>query len=251
LHNICRRCGKEAEAGEIYCQQCRDSVGAVRPVIIWLSAGLFLALIIVLAAIFIWHGQAVTWDLSWARLMGRPVATINGEAIDRQDFRARATANRRILERQYGTDIFAGREGQASLIVLQKELLDGMLEERLIAQEAKRLDIRISNEQVEQELRRIAREIYGSLENFQKRLTQEGMSEEGLLNHIRTILTTRALMKVKFASGDGGMQPEVSFTAWLTQSKKKARIVYYDSVPVAGIPSSSPGCRCGGSASGF
>lgn len=243
LHNNCRRCGKEAEEGEIYCPQCHDSAGMVKPRKNWLFAGLFSILILVLAGMLLWHGHAGTWDLSWDRLMGRPAATINGEAIGRQDFRARVAANRRILERQYGTDVFTGKEGQASLIVLQKELLDRMVEERLIAQEAKRLGIRISNEQVEQELRRIAGEIYGSLENFQKRLMEDGLSEEGLKNHIRTILTTQAVMKAKFASLDRGMQPELSFAVWLAQSKKATKVVVYDSsIPVAGTSSSSLGC---------
>lgn len=250
MNNSCRRCGKEAEEGGIYCPQCRDSVGTIKPRRIWLFAGLFSALIIVLTGMFIWHGHAGTWDLSWDRLMGRPAATINGEAIGRQDFQARLTANRRILERQYGTDIFTGKDGKARLLALQKELLDRMVEERLIAQEAKRLNIIITSEQVERQLRSIAGEIYGSLENFHKSLTEDGMSEEGLKNHIRTMLTAQAVIKVKSASIDKGIQPELSLAAWLAQSKKMAKVVVFDSSPVfTSAPARRGGCCDSGGSS--
>jgi hypothetical protein len=228
LNNHCRRCGKEAEEGQLYCPQCRDSIVTDKPRRIWLFAGLFSALILVLAGLLLRHDHAGMWDLSWGRLMNRPVATINGEAINRQDFRARITTTRRILERQYGVDIFTGKEGQATLILLRQQLLDRMVDERLIAQEAKRLEISINNEQVEQELRRIAGEIYGSLENFQKRLTEDGMSKEDLKSQISAILATQAVMKVKSALRDKGIQPELSFVAWLDKSRKTAKVVVYD-----------------------
>lgn len=245
MNNNCRHCGKKAEEGQIYCPQCRDSVGTAKPRKIWLFAGLFSVLILVLAGMLFWHGQAGTWDLSWDRLMGRPVAMINGEAIGRQDFKARVADTRRILERRYGAEIFSGKEGKARLLAFQQEVLDGMVEERLIAQEAKRLGILISNEQVVQELRRVTGEIYGSRENFQKKLTDDGLTEEGLKNHIRTNLAAQALMKAKFASPGTVINPEVSLAAWLEQSKKTAQVVVYNSaIPVAGTFSSSGGC-CG------
>lgn len=245
MNKFCRRCGNEAEEGQIDCPQCRDSVGTVQAGKIWFSASLFSAVMLVLAGLIIWHVHASTWDLSWDRLMGRPAATINGEAIGRQDFRARVAATRHILERQYGTDIFTGTEGQTRLAVLQKQLLDRIVEERLVAQEAKRLDIRISNVQVDQELRRIVGEIYGSPDNFKRRLTEDGMSEEGLKNNIRTILTTQAVMQVKTASLARGMQPELSFAAWLDKSKKTAKVVVYDTSSVmVGSPIWGGGC-CG------
>jgi len=227
VKNSCRRCGKEADAGATYCLQCHNAAGAVQPRTMLMAAGLFSALIFVLAGMLLWHGHAVMWDLSWDSLMGRPAATINGEAIGRQDFLMRVAAARRILERQYGAGTFAGKEGQARLMALQKELLGRMVEERLIAQEAKRLGILISNAQVEQELHRIVNDIYGARDNYQKRLGEDGMSEEGLKSRIRTILTARAVMHVKSASLAGGIQPELPFAAWLVRSKSMARILVY------------------------
>jgi hypothetical protein len=247
LYNQCRRCGKESTEGQIYCPPCREGVGAGQTKVIWLTAGLFSALLLTLAGMLLWHGQTATWDLSWDRIMMRPAATINGEAIDRQDFRARAAANRRISERQFGTDIFSGKDGQAQLMILHKHLLERMVEERLILQEAKRLGVSITNEQVEQELHRITREVYGYQDNLQKRLRLDGMTSEGMKNQIRTIMTTQALMKVKAASLDSGSAPEAAFTAWLTQTKNAARVVLYDSSSaVVDSPRQEGGCCASG-----
>ena len=213
----------------MYCPECRNSAGAAKPRSISIFAGLFSVLILFLAGTLIWHGHLGTGNCSWDRLLGRPVATINGEAIEGQYFRAAVTANRRIWECRYGADIFTGKEGRAHLLALQQEILDRMLEERLIAQEAKRLKIIITNEQVEDQWRSMAEEIYGSRENFRKTLTADGMSEAGLKSHIRTILTTRAVMQKKSVSANKRMQPDVSFNAWLAHSKKTAKVVVYDS----------------------
>jgi len=252
LKNNCTLCGKETETGESYCPQCMDKSGARRTGSFWLFSIFFSAILLVLAGIMLWYGHIGAWDLSWDRLIGRPAAMVNGEAISREDLRVRVKTSRHILEQQYGSDIFNGKEGKSRLVALQKEIIDRMAEERLIAHEAHRLGIRIRDEQVDQELRRIAGEIYGSLENFQKGLTEDGLSGEGLKNHIRTILTAQAVMKVKSASLDRGIQPERSFAAWLAQSKKTAKVVVYNSsIPVAGTSSGRLGCcGSGGSSSG-
>ncbi|HLA27367.1 MAG TPA: SurA N-terminal domain-containing protein [Syntrophales bacterium] len=228
-----------------------DKSGARRPVSFWLFSIFFSAILLVLAGILLWYGHIGAWDLSWDRLIGRPAAMVNGEAISREDLRVRVKTSRRILELQYGNDIFNGKEGKNRLVALQKEILDRMAEERLIAQEARRLGIRIGAEQVDRELRRIAGEIYGSMENFQKGLTADGLSGEGLKNHIRHILTTREVIKIK-SLPDKGILPEVSFAAWLAQLKKTAKVVVYNSsIPVAGTSSGSLGCcGSGGSSSG-
>ena len=250
MKNNCTLCGKETETGEPYCPQCMDKSGARRPGSFWLFSIFFSAVLLVLAGIMLWYGHIGAWDLSWDRLIGRPAAMVNGEAISREDLRVRVKTSRRILEQQYGSDIFNGKEGKTRLVALQREILDRMVEERLIAQEAHRLGIRIGDEQVDQELRRIAGEIYGSMENFQKRLTEDGLSGEGLKNHIRHILTSREVMKIKYVSADKGIQPEVHFDAWLTQAKKAARVVVYNSsIPVSGASSEGFGCCGAGSSS--
>lgn len=79
-----------------------------------------------------------------------------------------------------------------------------------------------------------------------------GASEADLKNHMRHILTTQVVIKIKSASPDTGIQPEVYFAAWHTQAKKAAKVVVYDSsVPVAAVSSRGFGCCGSGGSAGL
>ena len=70
------------------------------------------------------------------------------------------------MERQHGKDIFGGERGRALLVKLKEEVLNGMLEEKLMYQEARKLGIQITDEQVKERLDRITKEVFGTWENF-------------------------------------------------------------------------------------
>jgi hypothetical protein len=145
-----------------------------------------------------------------------------------------------MLERQYGKDVFTGERGRALLANIEQEVLDGLVEERLVTQEARRLKIQIGNDMVQQELQRIGREIYGTWENFQGRLREDGVSEEDLQNHIRNLLSYQA---VKAAKARSGLDSDVSFNTWLMQAKQNAVLsIYYSRNGAAGSSSLPGGC---------
>jgi len=172
----------------------------------------------------LWHGGVRSWDLSLDVILRRPAVVINGEKISRADLKARLRIIRGILERQYGRDLFAGDRGRALLINLENEVLEGMLEEKLVAQEAKKLGIQISDEQVRQEVEQVTREIFGTREKFQERLREDGMSREDLQNNIRHLLLLEAIRRAKAQKGS---DPETSFNAWLLQARRNAQVVIY------------------------
>ncbi|MCG6533746.1 MAG: hypothetical protein L7F78_03455 [Syntrophales bacterium LBB04] len=70
MNTKCRDCGKETEADEIYCPQCADSLGAVKRKKIWLFAGIFSALLLILTGMLLWSGTCCNLDLSWGDLTG-------------------------------------------------------------------------------------------------------------------------------------------------------------------------------------
>jgi hypothetical protein len=117
-----------------------------------------------------------------------------------------------------------------------------MLEERLVSQEARRLKIQISDDMVQQEMQKISNEIYGNWEKFQARLREEGVSEEDLQNHIRSLLLYKA---VKAAKAPLGSNPDISFNAWLIQAKQKAELAIYYSGGSSGDSSALMGGCCG------
>ena len=245
MNNNCGRCGKETKESEYYCPLCADGSDAAKPKKIWLFAVFFSVSLLVLAGMLLWHGNIGGWNFSWEALTGRPAATINGEKVSLHDLRVRLNAGRRMLEQQYGKDIFTGERGREFLKSLQRKVLDSMLEECLVAREAKRLDVIISDKKIEQELQRIAEEIYGSRENFHKRIAEDGISPEGLKNHIRHIMTVQALIKVKAAPAAADAQREVYFNVWLDQAKSKAQVTIHDSLLTIADASSRGGGCCG------
>jgi len=221
----CVHCGKETGEGELYCLECQAISGIKKPRRFWIFSILFSALLLFLTGLLLWHGGLSLGSLSLDSILGRPAAVINGEPINRADLRERLKSIRTMLERQYGKDLFAGQQGQVLLANLEQEVLEGMLEERLVAQEARRLKMQISGEMVEEELQKIGREIYGDWEKFQARLREEGVSKEDLQNHIRSLLLYKA---VKAAKAPAGSNPDISFNAWLIQAKQKAELVIYE-----------------------
>jgi len=237
----CVHCGKETGEGELYCPECQAISGARKPRSFWIFSILFSALLFSLVGLLLWHGGLGFGNLSLDSILGRPAAVINGESITRSDLKERARSMRAMLERQYGTDVFAGEQGRVLLANLEQEVLDGMVEERLVAQEARRLKIEISNDMVQQELQRIGKEIYGTWENFQARLRDDGVSEEDLQNHIRNILFYKAVRAAKAAPGSN---PDISFNAWLIQAKQNAELSIHASRNGAASSSSLLGGCC-------
>lgn len=243
-HNLglqgCIHCGKETGEGELYCPECEAISGAKKPRRFMIFALLFLMLLLSLTGLLLWHGGLSFGSLSLDSILGRPAAVINGEPIARADLKARSKSIRAMLERQYGRDLFAGQQGWVLLKNLEQEVLDGMLEERLVAQETRRLGIQISDEMVQHEVQKIAKEIYGTWENFQAKIREDGVSKEDLQNHIRNLLLYKA---VKAAKARPGSSPDISFNAWLIQAKQKAKVaIYYSGDSARSLSSSREGC---------
>jgi hypothetical protein len=153
------------------------------------------------------------------------------------------------VERQHGKGIFAGERGRELLAGLQEKVLNGMLEEKLMRQEARKLGVQITDTQVKERLDRISKEMFGTSENLRARLQEDGMSQLDLQDNLRLILISEALKKAKTPEG---ADPEVSFNAWLIQAKQKAELVVYDpgvggmSIPGGGCCGPNPNGPSGG-----
>ena len=243
----CVHCGKETGEGELYCPECQAISGAKRSRRVWVFSILFSAVLLSLTGLLLWHGGLSFGSLSLDSILGRPAAVINGESISRTDLQAKVKNIRAMLERQYGRNLFAGQQGRLLLAKLEQEVLDGMLEERLVSQEARTLNIQISDAMVQEELQKISKEIYGDWEKFQARLREEGVSKEDLQTHIRFLLLYKA---VKAAKAPAGSNPDISFNAWLIQAKQKAELAIYHSGDSAGSSSALGGCCSPGGSQG-
>ena len=164
--------GDSARSAEVLPERRRKRAGY------GFSASFFSAVLLFLTGLMVRHGGLGDWGFSLAALWGKPAAVINGESIPRDEFKARMMSVKSAIERQYGKNTFTGERGEALLGSLAQEVLDGMLEERLVAQEARKLKIEIRQDRVEEEVQRISKEMYGTWEKFQNRLREDGISPE-------------------------------------------------------------------------
>jgi hypothetical protein len=236
----CRHCGKEVEGGTVFCPECRAIAGAKKPRRIWLFSLVFSGLLLALTGLLFWHGGLSFGSLSLDVIWSKPAAVINGEKISRSDLKARLKMFQGILERQYGNDLFTGDRGRALFANLGNKVLNDMLEEKLVNQEARKLKIQITDEQVKQKLDMITKEVFGTWESFQVRLREDGMTKEDLQKTLRYLLLLEA---VKEAKAPAGGNPAVSFNTWLIQARQKAEVKVYDSENLAGsVPSLAGGC---------
>jgi hypothetical protein len=238
-HRLCAHCGTEIPDGDRgECIVCRGGAGRkISKRRLW-ATGIILPLI---AGVFLWRTHEEAWDFSWDALAGKPVAVINGDPVPRQEFRERLAIGRIVLERQYGKDLFAGERGRALLADLEWDVLEKMLEDRLVTQEVRRLNLRVSDERVRQEMETIGREIYGSWKKFQATLRDDGIPPEYLFNHIRNLMLRQEVAKAKTPPGANA---DASFGTWLVQARCDAGVTVYLAVGSSRLPSRGDSACC-------
>jgi hypothetical protein len=235
----CSRCGKEIAAGDMgYCPNCQDDVRRKRLKGRWFLAST-VAILLLAGAVYA-YGEKNVWDFSWDAFLGRPAAVVNGEPASRSALRERVTISRRMLEREYGKEIFTGDRGRTLLAELERDVLEKMVEERLVVQEARRLKITVGDERVRQELQTIAREIYGTWEKFQASLKEDGISPEYLADHVRNLLLFREVTKAK----TGGSSDQ-NAAGWLVQARQNAEVTLSKDASLLPVSSGGRGSCCG------
>lgn len=220
----CLHCGKEKLDDELYCSECQARLGPKRPKKLLIFSLIFSGLLLILTGLLIWHKGFLMEKNPLELIWPQPVAKINGEPIARSEFKERMEAIKDFIERQYGTVIFKGEEGRLLLANLEKKVLAEMIEEKLINQEAQKLGIRVSDEEVKREVEEILRRISGSSEKFEAELESDKAFKENFQNYVRHLLILNALSLAK-ASPNSSTQE--NFVSWLRQAKEKAKIEIY------------------------
>jgi hypothetical protein len=207
------------------------------------------AVIFLLSGAVYLFAETNAWEFSWDSLLGRPAAQINGEQIAWSEARERFRITRLMMEKEYGKELFAGERGSAYLRDLERDIMERMIAERLVAQEARRMNIKIADDKVLQEMQNIGREIYGNWENFQASLREDGISEEYLSAHVRNLLLRQ---EVKKAKAPAGADSDEVFGAWLTQVRGVAKVTFNRSVGSSQVSARRQDSCCppGGSAGG-
>lgn len=205
------------------------------------------AALLVLSGAAFWFAEKNDWEFSGDALLGRPAAVVNGDPIARSEVRAGLNVSRLMLEKEYGKGIFSGEQGRALLGRLERDLLEKMVEERLVAQEASRMKIAVGDDQVRQEMERIGREIYGSWENFQASLKEDGIPEVYLMNHVRDLLLRQELKRAK---SPPETDSDAHFASWLVQNRRSAKVTFHQAIIPLQASVQGRGSCCGSGGGG-
>ena len=121
---------------------------------------------------------------------GDAVAVVNGIPIDRSKFETTLAQSRQQAAQQ-GQQLNAQQNEQ-----LQQDILERLIEEELLYQQAIKQDIEVSQEEVDSQLQR-TRSNFNSEEQFNSALAQAGLTQEQLEEQIRRQLTINRLIAEK------------------------------------------------------
>jgi foldase protein PrsA len=143
---------------------------------------------IVLAAVLVVVGIAAAIAVTRGMQRGTAVAAnVNGEVIYTSDLEREVVA----LARQYNIDL-SSPDGQKQRAEINKIVLDQVIEQRLILQEARRLGAEATDKQLDEALAGI-KSNFPTPAEFEMALAQRGLTEAALRARLRTNITVQNL----------------------------------------------------------
>lgn len=131
-------------------------------------------------------GGIAAW---WARQVPRVAATVNGEPI----YAREVDRYVREIGARFGVD-FSKADAARQRQEVARSVLEQLIERTLILQEARRTGRLASDAAVEDRLRKIAAS-FPSLQDFERTLTEQGISRTELQERVRFELTVRRIVE--------------------------------------------------------
>ncbi|MFH1784678.1 MAG: peptidylprolyl isomerase [bacterium] len=134
----------------------------------------------------------------WAKIINKPVAIVNGEIITAKEFKKLSGP---VIE-QY-EKVLEGEDKDERLKALKKDLLNQLIEERLLIQEAKNKDVRATDIDIDDGIEEIKKN-FDSDEEFKAELKKQDLSEKQFREKIKESLLVRKLIEKEV---EGKIQP--------------------------------------------
>lgn len=137
-------------------------------------------------------GLLVAFSFFAAGCGARVVATVNGKVITSGQLEEEVARARKALEQQ-GVR-FTAEEGQKMLDLLRRQVLEQMIAEELLLQEASRLQVEPNDQQVEEEIKKF-RQQFESEAKYKQFLAANGFSEPKLKDYVKKSLAMQAVQE--------------------------------------------------------
>ncbi|MFH1563625.1 MAG: peptidylprolyl isomerase [Nitrospirota bacterium] len=115
---------------------------------------------------------------------------------------------------------------------LQQQVLDKLIEEKLILQEAKRQEIKVSAQEVEDEIEKVKRQ-FKSIDDFKKAITEEGFTEDDLRKEYEENLTKSELVDREVRANIAVSQEELTQVRNENKHQIKVRHILVKTKPEA------------------
>lgn len=232
----CPNCGQGNDQQNVYCVRCGRSLrrGQRR---IKTSIALFGLIGFALAG---FAGYFIIGGFE-SKLVGK----VNGEEITRKEFSNRLDRAKRLYELQLGKDFFKGSVGEENLMRLKSELLEEIIVERILVQEAKRGGYSaVSEKEIEERIEMIKKSHGLSNADFKKRL---GVDINEFKEELKRDFFISQFVEKAILKGNQDNQEQL-FQGWLSAAKSRARIETYEKfdVPPPIQAVCCPGGGCGG-----
>jgi hypothetical protein len=177
------------------------------------------------------------------------IGKVNGEAISRQEFSKRVERMKRFYENRHGEDLFRGDEGTQQLNRLKAQILDEMVAEKILLQEAKSAGYTsVPPGEIEKRLDEIKKK--GLSDDDLERMT--GGKSEDLKAELEKEWIISTFVEKAVLKGEQG-NPDFVFGQWFAKARAAARIETYEklepaSTAKAACCTSTSGCGGGGEA---
>ena len=232
----CPSCGEGNEKGTQFCVHCGNPLLRRKEIHFKARYILFgaIGLTLIGAIIFFWMGGFET------KLVGK----VNGEGVTREEFSKKVDRLKKFYETRYGQSRFQGETGKGDLNRLKTEILDEMITEKFLLQEARKAGFTSApDEEISKQVEGIKGK-YGLTDDDLKQ--KMGVSIEDLKEELRKGWVISQFLEKAVLKGDQ-QNGEVVFAQWFTKAKQKAKIETYEKMePVYTAKASCCKSGCGG-----
>ncbi len=232
----CPFCGEGNSEESGFCVHCGKSLAGKRGFKLK-KRNLFLGVIglLLVGAIVFFSVNGVE-----SRLVGK----VNGEGITREEFSKRIERMRKLYESRYGENLFQGEAGKQNLNRLKTDVLDEIVAEKVLLQEAKNAGYTsVPGEEIEKQLEAVKtknglsdpdlEKMFGSVQNFKAELGKEWIISQFL---------EKTILKGNQVNGN------LVLAQWFEKAKANAKIETYEkweTVPAARASCCTSGCGGG------
>lgn len=132
---------------------------------------------------------------SWAELVDRVVAVVNDDVITMSEVNEEGRGFFQKISEQV-----SGEELAAALRRAREEVLDGLIDKKLIAQEAVKQKLDVSKEEVDAALKQMSESNRMTPEQFQAQVRSMGMTDDVYRDNLRTQILQSKLMNKEVRS---------------------------------------------------